>query len=165
MVIKKTLCGLYLHGSLCMRGMSGITGNLAKMHYFWKKTNTCCLLASCAILVGVCLQDSAPDFSVEILRRNRLELVIVQDEWTLYLSKQLQCSIRLSPTSVERRLMKYYTKSIQVLQRTKQVAKEREVNASCNCRVFLSVFCTSEKQKWTRGATWCFLLSKSDSPQ
>lgn len=46
----------------------------------FEKTNTCCLLALCAILDDVCLQDSVPGFSVEILRRKRLELVIVQDE-------------------------------------------------------------------------------------
>lgn len=106
-------------------------------HYFCKKA-CCCNSLMC--YSGWCL--SVPDFSVEILRRNQLELVIVQDEWTLYLSKQLQSSIRLSLTSVERCLMKYYTKSIHVLQRIKQVAKENEVNASCNSRVFLPVFCS-----------------------
>lgn len=120
-------------------------------HYFCKKQTTCCC-NSLMCYFGRCL--SVPDFSVEILRRNQLELVIVQDEWTLYLSKQLQCSIRLSLTSVERCLMKYYTKSIQVLQRIKQVAKESD------SRVFLPGFCSIKEAELNQRCNLLFSSGK-----
>lgn len=74
-----------------------------------------------------------------------------RDEWSLNLNKQLQSSIRLSFTSGQRCLMKYYTKSIELLQRSKQVVKENEGNAFSSFKVFLLLHQRNEKQHW--GAT------------